>query len=147
MRPSLFRIISTDWPALFGAIGIPMIFVITALYPYVFPAAGSHWSLLLEVGLPFALVCAGVLAWRCQRILTLFRSGLVAPGRITRIQLAKDRGRISFLYEHQGVACHSWQPVHQTRQVLALEVGQDVQVLVHPHKAGVAVIKHLFEAP
>lgn len=144
MRPTLFSIVNTDWPALFAAIGLPMILVIAALYPHVFPVAGSKWALLLEVGLPLASACAGLLAWRCLRVLELFRSGIPSAGRITQIQLAKDRGRIDFSYEFNGTTHRCWQPVHQTRRVLALAPGQDVQVLVHPRKAGVAVIKDLF---
>ncbi|MGN6828201.1 hypothetical protein [Paucibacter sp. M5-1] len=144
MRPSLLGIVNTDWPALFAAIGLPMILVIAALYPHVFPVAGSQWTLLMEVGLPLALVCAGLLMWRCLRVLALFRSGVPSTGRITQIQLAKDRGRIDFSYELNGSSHRSWQPVHQTRQVLALEIGQAVQVLAHPRKAGVAIIKDLF---
>ncbi|MCX2862980.1 hypothetical protein OOZ63_14205 [Paucibacter sp. PLA-PC-4] len=144
MRPSLLGIVNTDWPALFAAIGLPMILVIAALYPHGFPVAGSKWALLLEVGLPLAAACAGLLAWRCLRVLELFRSGIPSAGHITQIQLVKDRGRIDFSYELNGATHRCWQPVHRTRRVLALETGQDVQVLVHPRKAGVAIIKDIF---
>ena len=149
MHPALFRIVNTDWPALFAAIGIPMALVITALHSQVFPSASSKWEMFFALGVPSALICAGVLAWRCQRIIVLFRSGLISSGRIIQIQLSKDRGRIDFNYEWEwnGATRQSWQPVHQSKKVLALEVGQEVQLLVHPRKSGVAIIKHLFDAP
>ncbi len=124
-----------------------MALVITSLHPRVFPSGGSKWEMFFALGLPCALVCAGVLAWRCQRIVALFRSGLTSPGHIIQIQISKDRGRIDFCYEWNGASQQSWQPVHRTKKVLALEIGQEVQLLVHPHRSGVAIIKHLFEAP
>lgn len=145
MLPSVLRIVTTDWPALAAAIGMPMILVISALYPRAFPSARSPWGLLLEFGLPVALACACLLAWRCKRVLDLFRFGALAAGEITSVQFSKDRGRIGFRYDLNGVKYQSWQPVHQTKRVLELEIGQQVQVLFDPQKPGRAVVQQLFE--
>ena len=150
MPASLSRIVKTDWPALAAAWGVPIFLVVTWVHPVFFrstkPAASPHW-LFLFVGLPFACACLAVLLWRVIRILGLFRRGVPAVGTITALRLAKDRGRLEFSYEVEGTIHETWQPVHQSRDVLALEPGQQVAVLVSPGDSSVAVVRHLFETP
>ena len=150
MTASLPRIIKTDWPALAATWGAPMILAITWIHPLFFrpskPAVSPYW-LLLHVGVPFACACVAVLLWRIGRILQLFRRGVPATGTVTALRLSKDRGRLEFSYEVNGTLHDTWQPVHQSRDVLALEPGQEVAVLVSSGDPSVAIIRHLFEAP
>lgn len=150
MTASISRIIRTDWPALAAAWGAPMILAITWIHPVFFrpanPAESRYW-LLLHLGVPFACACVAVLLWRIGRILRLFRRGVPAAGTVTALRLSKDRGRLEFSYEVNGTLHEAWQPVQQSADVLALEPGQEVAVLVSPDDPSVAIIRHLFEAP
>lgn len=142
MTLSLRQIIATDWPALAAAIGVPVSLLVSWLYPMLHPASSGRQTGFAVVG---ASACLLLLAWRALRVVRLFRAGQEVEGTITRIQLAKDRGRIEFSFDLEGRAHRSWQPVHQSRRVLALSRGQRVRVLVDSRHPGRAIIKDLFE--
>ncbi len=144
MKPSLRQIIATDWPALASAIGIPVSLLVSWLYPVLHPSSSGKQTGFAVVG---ASACLLLLMWRTMRVVGLFRGGQEVEGTITRIQLAKDRGRIEFGFCLDGNAHRSWQPVHQSRRVLALSRGQRVRVLVDPRHPGRAIIRDLFERP
>lgn len=108
-------------------------------------SVSPHW-LLLHVGIPCACACLSILLWRVVRIRRLFRSGISVAGTITALRLTKDRGRLEFSYVIDGVTHETWQPVHQSRDVLALQPGQKVSVLISPRDSSVAVVRHLFDS-
>ena len=144
MRPSILSIINTDWPALFLAISLPMIIAITALHPLFFPSSGGRWDLLAYLGLPVAAISFGLMVWRVRRVINLFKNGIVYSGKVTRIQLTKGRGRIDFTYRTEQGELRTWQPVHQTKRVLAIRIGQEISVLAKPSMKQIAIIKELF---
>jgi hypothetical protein len=144
MTPRFTRIVATDWPALFSAVVIPMVLLLVVAYPMFGPSHGDASEQVFFFGLPIAAVAFSVLCWRVFRVLHLFSRGVQVEGTIARVQLVKDRGRVEFSYLRQGRMESSWQPVHKTKAVQRLEPGQAVQLLVHPTKSKVAIIRHLF---
>lgn len=144
MKPRLKRIVLTDWPALFCLISIPGAWVIGFAFPFARREAQFGAFEMFTVALPLSLLAAGFLLWRILRIHQLFTHGEQVRGFITHIQLARDRGRIEFLYEHDGRRHVSWTPVHQNRDVLALRIGQEVELLVDTTRPTKAIIRHLY---
>jgi hypothetical protein len=144
MRPRLRKIVLADWPALFCLIAIPGIWVIGFVFPFMRAGARFGRAEMLTTALPLSLIAAGFLLWRVRRIQLLFSRGTVVRGYITRIRLARDRGRVEFLYEFDGQRFESWMPVHQNPDVLALREAQEVELLVDSTCPRRAVIRHLF---
>lgn len=143
MKPSIRAIIWNDWPALASAIGTVMVWLLYFGYPLLKRslAADPYFSSLIVVS---TLVLLGLLSWRILRVLSLFAHGVVVPGRITSIQLVKDRGRIDYAFQFGELALSSWSPVHQTARVLALAPGQSAEVLVNPKKPERSILKALY---
>ena len=144
MKPRLRKIILADWPALFFLLSIPGIWLIGLVFPLLRQGAGFDQQAMLTVALPVSLVAGGFLIWRIVRIYRLFRLGMPVTGCITRVQLARDRARVEFLYELRGDTLGAWMPLHQSREVLALTPGQEVELLVDPGNPRLAIIRHLF---
>lgn len=144
MKFSLLRTIWVDWPALAVSIGIPVIWAIHFASAYVtwIPAGAP---VLLPTAITLGLAAA--LAWRLWRVARLCARGRTAPGEITGLQIVKDRGRLKFVFEHQGQPVESWTPVHKSKAVLALQPGQEVEVLFDPDRPGRAIVKHLYQSP
>ena len=104
----------------------------------------QYASEMLTVGLPLSLVAAAFFLWRLHRIHYLFTRGEQVRGYITDIRLARDRGRVEFMFERSGQSYESWTPVHQNRAVLALRIGQEVDLLVDSARPTKAIIRHLY---
>ena len=145
MTPRLSRIVSTDWPSLACVIAVPVLLVASLVHPLAFRATGKSTPMFLEFGVPAAATCLGVLVWRIRRVLNIYGKGNEFTGRVTRVQLTRDRGRIEFEYR-VGAAVHTaWQPVHKTANVTRIIAGQQVKVLALPSRANTAIIRALFE--
>ena len=144
MKPRLKKIVLTDWPALFCLIAVPGIWGIGLIFPLLRQGAAFGGFEMSTVALPVSVVAASFLFWRIVRIRSLFRQGAVATGHITRIQLARDRARVEFVYEFKGVRLESWMPVHQSLEVLSLRESQEVGLLVDESQPRRAIIWHLF---
>lgn len=144
VKPVLKKIVLTDWPALFCSISIPGIWLIGFVFPFLRRGAEFGRDEMLTIALPLSLLAAGVLLWRISRVQTLFRRGAVVRGAITRILLARDRGRVEFRYEFDGERFDSWMPVHQSSEVRALRESQEIDLLVDPSRPRRAIIRHLF---
>lgn len=144
MKPRLHKILTVDWPALFCGISIPGIWLIGLLFPLLRQGTSFGGHEMLTVALPLSLLAASFLLWRILRIRRLFQRGMVVLGCITHIQLARDRARVEFLYEFKGVCFGAWMPLHQSREVLALQVSQQVELLVDEDQPSRAIIRHLF---
>jgi hypothetical protein len=144
MKPRFKKILLADWPALFCFIAIPGIWVIGFVFPFLREAARFGRVEMLTIALPLSVNAAGFFLWRVTRIQTLFRRGAAVRGYITRIRLARDRGRVEFLYEFRGERLESWMPVHQSPEVLALRESQEIDLLVDATRPRRAIIRHLF---
>ena len=144
MKPRLKKILLADWPALFCFIAIPGIWAIGFIFPFLRQGAQFGRVEMLTIALPLSITTTGFFLWRVTRIQRLFRRGASVRGYITRIRLARDRGRIEFLYEFKGERLESWMPVHQSPEVLALREAQEIDLLVDATRPRRAIIRHLF---
>ena len=142
MKFSIARTLCTDWPALAAWIGVPMFWIIHFLFPRIRPGVNDPPPIAIAVSA--TLLCAAVLLWRFHRVSRLFKLGRTAPGTITRLSIARDRGRLEFAFEHGGEMIFSWTPVHKHKAILALQPGDSVEVLFDPEKPTTAIVKHLY---
>jgi hypothetical protein len=144
MRPKIIKIIWNDWPALFGAILIPVIWIVDLAWPYIRPSDSNDGERILFVAVPVSIVALALLVWRVVRVYRLFQQGEIVVATITQIRMVRDRGRVEFSYEVEGVRHTSWMPVHRTKSVLVLHEGQRVEVLVNRLSPNTAIIRQLF---
>ena len=143
MKYNLRKVLSTDWPALAAAWGIPIIWAIHFGFPYLHPTA-----LPLPIWFP-AAISAGLitwLVWRIGRVARLFAHGQLTSGQVAHLSIAKDRGRLEFAFEYQGKRICTWTPIHKTKTVLALAPGAIVEVLFDTNHPTRAIVKHLYAA-
>lgn len=143
MKFSYRKVIWNDWPALAASIAVPITWIIHFAIPLL-QRSVVPFPLWFSVSVSAALVA--VLVWRIRRVSRLFARGARAGGVITRVLIAKDRGRLEFVFEHNGRRVYAWMPVHKTRVVLALTPGDPVDVLFDEAKPNRAIVRKLYEA-
>ncbi len=141
MRPSIAKIVWNDWVAFFSAVGVPMVWGIHFAFPYL--RKGATAAPTLAAGL--CALALTVVAWRIARVNALFISGSRAKGVITGVRIARDRGRLEYSFPVQGSTVESWYPVRKTRRVLALRVGEEVEILYDAREPRRAIVKELFQ--
>ncbi len=144
MKPRFGSILWTDWPALLCLMCLPVIWLISAQL-MLFRRDGSFTARdALMIAVPLSLVAGGLLVWRIVRIHRLFARGQLLRAQITRVDLAMDRGRIEFVYDFGGHRVSSWTQVHKNKQVEALAVNQEVEVLVDTANPLNAIVRDLY---
>lgn len=145
MKPRIFSILWTDLPALVCLMCLPVIWLLSAQL-ILFRRDGSFTARdALMLAIPLSVAVGGLLAWRIVRIHRLFVHGRVVRAQITRVQVARgDRGRVEFAFDFGGHRVSSWTSVHKNKQVEALAVNQQVEVLVDTAHPGNAIVRHLY---
>ncbi len=142
MKFSYRKVIWNDWPALAASIAVPITWIIHFAIPRL-QRSVVPFPLWFSASLSVALVA--VLLWRIRRVSRLFSRGARAVGVITRVLIAKDRGRLEFAFDVDGARVWAWMPVHKTKAVLSLSPGDPVEVLFDSARPRSAVVRHLFE--
>lgn len=141
MKYSLSKVLTTDWPTLAASLGIPIIWGIHFGFTYLRP---TEFQLSLWLPASISVVLCIWLVWRISRVARLFAHGQLAVGQVTRLSLAKDRGRLEFAFEYQGKPISTWMPIHKTKAVLSLVPGSVVEVLFDASHPTRAIVKHLY---
>jgi hypothetical protein len=101
-------------------------------------------SSLLTIALIATVICTSALVRRIRRIRRLIRHGCHANATVTMIWFFRDRGRIEFEYTRDGIVVQSGLALHKTKKTAALQVGQQIQVLVDPNRPKQIVIPELY---
>ncbi len=143
MKPSVRAIIWNDWPALAGAVGIPIVWAIFMALPILKYQDQDAFSFFVPFAAIVSLALGGLLLWRVKRIIYLFEHGIEVPGQVAWLQIVRDRGRLEFQYEFNGELIQAWVPVHKSKRVMSFTVGQAVRVLLHPITS-TAIVKDLY---
>ena len=144
MKPRIGSILWTDWPALFGLMCLPVIWLICAQLPFIRRDGGFGLFDALALALPLSLLAGGFVAWRIMRIQRLFAHGQLVRARVTRLDTVTDRCRLEFTYDFGGVRVTSYTPVYKNRQVAALALNQEVEVLVDAMHPDHAIVRQLY---
>lgn len=141
-RPSLFRILVTDFLAFFTWM-ITLFFWGFVLFD-VLSERGNMQATLMWL-LPITLVALIVILWRVISIYTVFNEAQEVQAAITGVSFFRDRGRIHFIYSYQGGKWTSSNFVLKNKRTSKFSAGDSVTVLVdrnHPKKA---YIKEIFQ--
>ena len=144
MKPRFFSILWTDWPALLCLMVIPVIWLLSAQLPFVRRDSSYGAFEVLMIAVPVSLLAGGCLIWRVVRIYQLFARGQLVRARITRLDMSGDRGRLEFAYDIGGRRVSSWTPVYKNKQVEALSLNQEVEVLVDLTHRDNAIVRQLY---
>jgi hypothetical protein len=137
MKTSLTKIIWNDWSAFFAFCAIPIMWIIHIGFPHFKNGA----SVPIEIGIALSVIAMLALVWRITRVQKLFVSGEETNGVVVAVIIVKDRGRLEYSYRVNEEIINGWSPVHKSKQVLSLQVGQKITVLydrIHPVNSIVA---------
>jgi hypothetical protein len=142
-QPSIFKIITVDYVALS-----------TVLFPVVI------WSIYLAllvlkniqvtdhnypaVASVITIASLLVLIWRIRMFFAIFNDGLETSAIISNVSFFRDRGRIDYVFTHQGQKYTSGNMIHKVRQTEALKVGDEVIVMVERNNPKRAYIRDLY---
>jgi hypothetical protein len=144
MKPRIGSILWTDLPALFCLMCLPIIWLVSAQL-VLFRRDGSITAReALMIAVPLSLVAGGLLVWRIVRVHRLFSRGQLVRAQITRVDAAMDRCRVEFAYDFAGHRVSARTQVHKNKQVEALAVNQEVDVLVDAANPGNAIVRQLY---
>jgi hypothetical protein len=85
-----------------------------------------------------------VLVYRILLLYSVFRRGEQARGRITSIDIRRDRGSVEYVFLYKGEQRRARASIHRTRQTLALKKGERVILMVDPSRPERAFIRDLY---
>ncbi|HEX8227859.1 MAG TPA: DUF3592 domain-containing protein [Chloroflexia bacterium] len=152
-RPSVFAIIRSDLVALVGLL-LPAAFLAIYLATDVFgffPGIRGRDALdrgdapfFLYLGLAAAAVGIPLFLWRVRNFQSLFAQGAAVTGQITNVQFSRDRGRVDYAYQYEGVPYSGWNAVSKNKRTRSLEVGEAVTLLVSKDNPKKAAIKDIY---
>ena len=143
MKPRIGSILWTDWPALVCLMSLPVIWLICAQLPFVRRDGLGVYD-ALAIGVPLTLAAGGLLAWRIARIHALFSRGQLVRARVTRVHTVADRCRLEFAYDFGGTHLTSWNSLYRNLQVQALQVNQEIEILVDATRPEHAIVRQLY---
>lgn len=152
-RPSVFAILRSDLAALAGLL-LPAAFLAIYLATDVFgffPGFRGRDALdrgdapfFLYLGLAAAAVGIPLFLWRVRNFQSLFAQGTAVTGQITNVQFSRDRGRVDYAYQYEGVSYSGWNAVSKNKRTRSLEVGEAVTLLVSKDNPKKAAIKDIY---
>jgi len=139
--PSLFRIISTDYPSLLSVL-FPVVFAGFTVY---FFFVGND-SLRLFTFLSVAVTVVGIplLIQRYRMISSVFADGIETQGVVTSIGFFRGRGRVEYSYTVQGEKQTSGNAINRNSRTKNLKVGQKVKVLVDRNNPKRAFVREIY---
>ena len=147
MTLSVRRILWYDYPSSIAWMFIVSIWLIGALIPDFRPLMTQPVFMLFLIA--WTLLWSLVLVWRLHRAFRLFRSGCVAPARVTQVYGGGWRRgpfTYTFAFEHDGRRVHGRMHVARMSWRPALMRGQCVDAAYDPTHPSRAIILQLFQA-
>jgi hypothetical protein len=91
-----------------------------------------------------SVIALGLLLWRIQLIRGVFSDGIETTATINSISFFRDRGRVEYIYMHEGKKYAGGNAVHKVKQTEALQVGQQVVVVIDRSQPKQAFIRDLY---
>ena len=140
-KPSLFRVISVDYPSLLSIL-FPVIFwSVTAYYFYTGNDSMQLFALLSVGATVLGIPC---LFWRFYIISSVFEDGLEVQGMIMGVGFFRGRGRVDYTYMHQGQKYISGNAINRSKYTKGLQGGQQVTILVDRNSPKRAFVKDIY---
>lgn len=153
-KPSIVRIIQSDYLALIGIlfpVVVLIIYLVVSNLGY-FPALGRRAAIqgtasapiLLYVGIAGAVIGLPLAFWRVRTVQQRFAQGETVNGQITDISFYRDRGTVAYTYTHQGKTYSAFNMIMKTGQTKNLRPGTQIAVVVNPANPKEALIRDLY---
>jgi hypothetical protein len=151
-KASLWRVIWTDYPAFYAALA-PVVswIVLLAWLPdwrgegSVISASARPFFITLAVIVSMVGLC--VLFWRLWLVFSLLRRGALVRGKISSVEIRRDRGWIEFFYIFEHKEYTSRIEVHRNAQTKELRAGENVLLVVDRARPQRAFIRDLYMTP
>jgi Protein of unknown function (DUF3592) len=150
-KPSLRRIIWTDYPASYASL-VPVVSWIVLLAwlpdwrgdgPIISPIARPFFLALAAIA---TLAGLAVLVWRVWLVFKLFGKGLQVRGKISSVEIRRDHGWVEFCYIFDHKEYTSRTEVHRNAQTKGLKAGDLVVLVVDRANPQRAFIRDLYLA-
>jgi hypothetical protein len=146
---SILRILWTDYPAFYASL-VPLVAWI--VYLAWTPDWRGNGPMITPGARPFFLIMAilatcgslSVLVWRVRLLVKTFRYGAQVRGKISKVELKRDHGRVEYTYIFDHQEYFSGTDVHRNARTKVLRVGDQVMLVVDRQKPSRAFIRHLY---
>lgn len=139
--PTLFRIISTDYPSYLSVL-FPIVFVGFTIYFFVVGNDALQLFLFLAIGV--TVIGVPVLLQRYKTISSVFANGEQTKGVVTSIGFFRGRGNVGYSYTFNGEKLTSSNAINRNGRTRSLRVGQTVKVFVDPDNPQRAFIQEIY---
>ena len=139
--PSLFRIISTDYPSYLSVL-FPIVFGAFTIYFFITKHNSSQLFLLITAVV--TIIGVPTLIRRYRTISSVFVNGTPTKGVITAIGFLRGRGRVEYSYTAQGETHKSSNAINRNGHTRKLRIGQNVKVVVDPGDPKRAFIQEIY---
>ena len=139
--PSLFRVISTDYPS-FLSVLFPIVFGGFSLYFFV--VKNDAVRLFLPLAIAATVIGIPVLVQRYRIISSVFAEGAQTKGIVTSLSFFRGRGRAEYSYTFQGEKQVSGNAINKNSRTRKLRVGDAVTVLVDRNNPKRAFIREIY---
>lgn len=140
-RPSLLRLIQTDYPSFLAAL-FPLFgwgfFLVDRLR-----RVDTDANFVLIMG-ALTLAAVLVLVWRYTSIASIYAAGQEVTATLNNAAFFRGRGNLTYIYKFQGGKYSCTNTVMKTNRTSAYAAGDRVTVLVDPNNPRRAVIKELY---
>jgi len=142
-QPSLIKIMTVDYAA-FLAFTFPVIMWGLYIALVVLQNVKMTDLVLPAIFTAITIISIGIMAWRIQVFNAIFNDGIEMPATISNVSFFRDRGRVDYVYTYQGQKHTAGNAVHKVKQTQALQVGEQVIVMVDRNNPKRAYIRDLY---
>ena len=146
--PSIRQIIRIDYLAISLA-GVPVAMWVLLAVVYIMPAWLNNQPVELNafsilVLIAATLYCWLALAWRVNKIRSVFAAGVHVKGVITKIWFFRNRGQMYFNYTYLGAQHDAKMTLVKNETTSALTEGAELDLLVDPDDPKRTFLQNLF---
>jgi membrane-bound metal-dependent hydrolase YbcI (DUF457 family) len=142
-KASLLQIIWNDGVSFLSAAVIVGFWAVFFFMPYI----KKGWHSDANLAYIFAAISAAALVvifWRVRLIKGIIENGIEAKATISSISFYKDRGRVEYIYNHEGQKYMRGNGIMKTKRTKNLRVDDTVIVMIDPGNPGKALIRDLY---
>jgi hypothetical protein len=140
-KPSLFRVVSVDYPSQVSFM-FPVVFWVVSAY--FFYTGNESMPLFVLLSIIASVVGIPFLFWRYWIISSVFEDGMQTQGIITGISFYRGRGRLQYSYNFQGQKYTSGNVINRSKYTRNMEDGQQVAILVDRNNPKRAFVKEIY---
>jgi len=142
-QASIFRIVVVDYAALIAVL-LPL--AIWGVYLFIALSQGPEKvaGVFTAIALGLTAVGGAAVVWRIYLIRSVVNDGLEVPGVICSLSFFRDRGRVEYIYTHQGQRYQSGNAINRSPLTSRLRQGDATTLVVDRNRPERAFIRDLY---